>query len=351
MSHHFFRKNMAKAIALLSGGLDSTLAILTILKQGISVRALQFITGFESDASKKSSGLQDLKHTGKKFGFDMEVRALGQKFIEVLRNPKHGYGKNMNPCIDCRILMLREAKNVMDSEKADFIITGEVLGQRPMSQRKDTLYHIDKEADLTGYILRPLSAKVLRETYPETEGLINREKLYGFAGRSRKPQIALAEQFGLTGYPAPAGGCLLTERIFSMRLKDLLAHSISPTLREFELLKTGRHFRFSQSSKIIIGRNRLENDIIESLATAGDAVLTVERYGSPLAVLTGKISDDALRSAASLCARYSDAKHLDEVDVSIIHGKKQSCITVRPADPDTIKTQRIGKPSDKNITA
>lgn len=342
---------MAKAIALLSGGLDSTLAVLTVLKQGISVGALQFHTGFESDASNKSPDLHDSKRTGKKFGFDVEVRALGQKFIEVLRNPKHGYGKNMNPCIDCRILMLQEAKHIMDSDKADFIITGEVLGQRPMSQRKDTLYHIDKEADLTGYILRPLSAKVLRATYPETEGLIDREKLYGFTGRSRKPQIALADEFGLIEYPAPAGGCLLTEPIFSMRLKDLLEHTGSPTPREFELLKTGRHFRFSPSSKIIIGRNRLENDVIESLSTTDDAMITVRGYGSPMTLLTGEISDEALRSAASLCARYSDAKHLNEVDVSILHGKKQSCITVSPADTESIENQRIEKTSEKNITA
>jgi tRNA U34 2-thiouridine synthase MnmA/TrmU len=342
---------MTKAIALLSGGLDSTLAILAVLKQGIAVRALQFSTGFESDASKKSMELHDSKRTGEKFGFDVEVKALGQKFIEVLCNPKHGYGKNMNPCIDCRILMLREAKHIMDSDKADFIITGEVLGQRPMSQRKDTLYHIDKEADLTGYVLRPLSAKLLRETYPETEGLIDREKLFDFSGRSRKPQIALAEEFRLTEYPAPAGGCLLTEQIFSMRLKDLLEHTSSPTQREFELLKTGRHFRFSSSSKIIIGRNRLENDVIESLSATDDAMLTVKGYGSPMTLLIGEISDEALRNAASLCARYSDAKHLNEVDVSILHGKKHSCITVRPADSERIDAQRIERTSAKNFTA
>ena len=342
---------MAKAIALLSGGLDSTLAILAVLKQGIRVRALQFNTGFESDISKRAPDSHNPILTGKKFGFDVEVRLLGQKFIDMLRNPKHGYGKNMNPCIDCRIIMLREAGQIMDSDNADFIITGEVLGQRPMSQRKDTLYHIDKEADLAGYILRPLSAKVLRETYPETKGLIDREKLYGLSGRSRKPQIALAEEFGLTEYPAPAGGCLLTEPIFSMRLKDLLEHTNSPTLRDFQLLKTGRHFRFSPSSKIIIGRNKLENDLIESLSTRDDALLTVKGYGSPMTVLTGEISDVALRNAASLCARYSDAKQLIEVDVSILHGEKQSCITVRPADAESIEAQRIEKTSAKNTTA
>jgi tRNA U34 2-thiouridine synthase MnmA/TrmU len=341
---------MAKAIALLSGGLDSTLAILTVLKQGISVKALQFNTGFESDSSRKSPGLHDSKHTGKKFGFDVEEKFLGQKFIEVLQNPKHGYGKNMNPCIDCRILMLREAKHIMGRDKADFIITGEVLGQRPMSQRKDTLYHIDKEADLVGYILRPLSAKVLRATYAETKELIDREKLYGFTGRSRKPQIALAEEFGLTEYPPPAGGCLLTEPIFSMRLKDLLEHSSSPAPREFELLKTGRHFRFSPSSKIIIGRNRLENDVIESLSTTDDAILTVKGHGSPITLLTGEISDEALRSAASFCARYSDAKNLDTVDVTILHGKKQSRITVKPAETDSVEAQRIEEITEKKIT-
>ena len=220
-----------------------------------------------------------------------------------------------------------------------------------MSQRKDTLYHIDKEADLTGYVLRPLSAKVLRPTYPETEGLIDREKLYGFTGRSRKPQITLAEEFKLTEYPAPAGGCLLTEPIFSMRLKDLLDQTIAPSPREFELLKTGRHFRFSPASKIIIGRNRLENDLIESLSTTSDALLTVNGYGSPVTLLTGSISDEALRSAASLCARYSDARHLETVDVSILLGGKQTCMTVSPADTGSVEAQRIGRKAGKSITA
>ena len=159
---------------------------------------------------------------GKRFGFEVEIRRLGETFLDMAINPKHGYGKNMNPCIDCRILMLKQAKELMQKTGAEFIVTGEVLGQRPMSQKKDMLYHIDKEAGVVGSVLRPLCAKLLRITIPEEKGVVNRELLYAFNGRSRKPQMALAKEFGLEDYPLPAGGCRLTDPVFSSKLKDLL---------------------------------------------------------------------------------------------------------------------------------
>jgi tRNA-specific 2-thiouridylase len=302
-----------RAIALFSGGLDSTLAILVVLRQGISVKAVKFQTPFDCSVSRDPASIAE------RFGFDIEIRNLGEEFFKVVRDPEHGYGKNMNPCIDCRIMMLGEAKAFLDSAKADFIITGEVLGQRPMSQRKDMLYHIDRKASVTNRVVRPLSAKLLRVTDAEAAGIVRREMLYGFSGRSRKPQMDLAEEFGLTDYPSPAGGCLLTEPNYACRLKDLMAFDRSPSLRDIDLLRMGRHFRYSPLCKIIVGRDRTENETIESLATDKDRLLKVHGYGSPLTLISGEITQEALKVAASLCARYSDARNNLSVDVTDVN--------------------------------
>ena len=330
-----------KAVALLSGGLDSTLAILAVLRQDIEVTAMKFVTPFDPEISDASSHLRDPYPLAERFGFDIEVRRLGTEFLDMVRNPKHGYGKNMNPCIDCRILMLKQAKKIMQDTGADFIVTGEVLGQRPMSQKRDMLYHIDKEAGVVGSVLRPLSARLLRATIPEEEMIVNRELLYAFNGRSRKPQMALAKEFGLEDYPKPAGGCLLTEPIFANRLKDLLKHSHVPELREIELLKTGRHFRLSPLCKIIVGRDEGENELIQSLAAKGDCLLHADDCGSPIALITGAISDERIRIAASICARYSDAKHLSSIDVCIVRDGQSECISVQPASEENILACRI----------
>jgi tRNA-specific 2-thiouridylase len=254
---------MPKAIALLSGGLDSTLAVLTIMRQGVDVTAVTFLTHFGCDISDSSSCSRNPFPAAEKFGFQVKLSHLADRFIAVVKNPKHGHGKNMNPCIDCRILMLEEAREFMEMTGSDFIVTGEVLGQRPMSQQRNTLAMIEKEAGLKGYVLRPLSAKLMDMTIPEKEGLVDREKLYAFNGRSRKPQMALAEEFGLTDYPAPAGGCLLTEPNYSYRLKELLHHDPDPSLEELHLLRLGRHFRLSPTCKAIVGRDERENTNIE----------------------------------------------------------------------------------------
>lgn len=332
---------MSKAIALFSGGLDSTLAILAVLKQEVEVLAVQFITGFEHNNHSNIFRKKEFSSLAEEYGFPLKLDYLGNRFIDIIMNPKHGYGKNMNPCIDCRILMLRQAKDLMSEIGATFIVTGEVLGQRPMSQRKETLYHIDKKAGLSGYVLRPLSAKLLNITFPEEQGLINREKLYDFRGRSRKPQIALAEELGLKDYPAPAGGCLLTDPIFSYKIIDLLKYNPSPSIKDFELLKIGRHFRISPSAKIIVGRNKIENETIESLMTEGDILLKAEGFGSPSTLLTGEINDNVLKTSASLCARYSDAKNMPEVVVSIFKNGIKYEMIVQPADRDTLENYRI----------
>ena len=332
---------MAKAIALLSGGLDSTLAILTVLKQGIAVRAIKFLTPFDCAASEGASSLRDPFPVARKYGFDLEINDLGERFLDLVKNPKHGYGKNMNPCIDCRIFMLNEAKAMKNKTGADFIITGEVPGQRPMSQKRDMLYHIDKEAGVIDSVLRPLCAKLMRTTIPEQKGIIDRELLHDFSGRSRKPQMLLAEDFGLEDYPAPAGGCLLTEPNFARRLKELLAHKPSPSLKDIEFLKIGRHFRFSHSSKIIIGRDKEENEKIESLSAASDCLLKVEDYGSPLAFISGEITGEAVKAAASICARYSGAKNLSGVEVSVMRESSRSKLKVLPAPDEILAALRI----------
>jgi tRNA U34 2-thiouridine synthase MnmA/TrmU len=342
---------MAKAIALLSGGLDSTLAVLIVKKQDIDVITLQFRTPFDCETEAQTSSLQYPSAVAGKFGFDVSVISLGRKFIEMVRKPEHGYGKNMNPCIDCRIMMLREARDVMTSTGADFIITGEVLGQRPMSQRKDILSHIDKEAGLPDRVLRPLSAKLLKVTIPEARGIVDREKLYDISGRSRKPQMALAREFGLAEYPPPAGGCLLTDPNFSTRLRDLLTHTPVPSMNDVHLLKTGRHFRISPGCKIIVGRNQAENDMIESLRSDNDCLLRIEGIGSPLTLITGEITDETLNMAAALCARYSDAKESHEVMATMIRGNVSARFMVNPADNKIVEALRIerGGLKDRSI--
>jgi hypothetical protein len=268
----------------------------------------------------------------------------------MVKKPKFGYGKNMNPCIDCRILMLKAARDFMEKTGTDFIISGEVLGQRPMSQRKNVLYLIDKEAGVTDYVLRPLSAKLLKITAPESMGIIKRDMLFDFRGRSRKPQMALAKEFGLTNYPAPAGGCLLTEPHYAHRLKDLLTCQPDPDLDDLNLLRVGRHFRFSPSCKIIIGRDKAENEKIWPLSGKG-CLLKVENYGSPTVLIAGEITDEAVRIAASLCARYSDAKRLSDVEVIAFKGNETSALMVLPATDETTETLRIDLKSPQHETA
>ena len=331
-----------RAVALFSGGLDSTLSILTVLRQGVEVTALKFLTPFEQDIFDRAFCSKCLFPSAEKFGFEVKLREITDRFIEVVKKPKFGYGKNMNPCIDCRILMLKEARDFMKKTGADFIIAGEVLGQRPMSQRKNVLYLIDKEAGVTDYVLRPLSAKLLKITIPEVKGIINRDMLYDFRGRSRKPQINLASEFGLKDYPAPAGGCLLTEPNYAHRLRELLTYTPDPDFHDLTLLKIGRHFRFSPTCKIVVGRNKAENEKIWSLSVKG-CFLKVEGYGSPTTLVVGEITDEALKVAASLCARYSDAKNLSEVEVTVFKGNTTSPLWVPPAANEIIDTLRVDR--------
>lgn len=332
---------MAKAIALYSGGLDSTLAILAVMKQGVEVTAITFMNHFGCSIGDKSSCSKDPFSASLKFGFDVKLSHLSDKFLEIVKNPKFGHGRNMNPCLDCRILMLKEAKAMMEMSGADFLVTGEVIGQRPMSQRRDTFPVIDREANVKGLVLRPLTAKHLKITIPEEKGMVNRDLLYDFFGRSRKPQMALAAEFGLTEYPAPAGGCLLTEPNYSFRLKELFSHISDPSYKDINLLRLGRHFRLSHDCKVIVGRKKEENDAILSLVENSDYTMHVPGYGSPVTLILGKPNDGILDIAASLCARYSDAKNLDEVDVLVKRGDEIYPVKVKPATDEILKQYAI----------
>lgn len=334
---------MAKAIALYSGGLDSTLAILVMMRQGVEVTAITFLNHFGCDISDRSSCSKDPFAASVKFGFQVKLSHLSDKFLNIVKNPKYGHGKNMNPCMDCRMLMLKEAKVLMNLLKADFIITGEVLGQRPMSQRRDCFPRIDREADVKGLVVRPLSGRLLPVTIPEENGIIHREWLYDFSGRSRKPQMALAEAFGLTEYPAPAGGCLLTDPTYSYKLEDLLNHNPAPSYKDINFLRVGRHFRCAPDCKIIVGRNIDENNIIRSLIDSDDYILKVEGIGSPTTVIIGNAAEEAVGIAASLCARYSDAKRFPEVTVAVKKNDVKFYLTVVPADDEILQQFRIEK--------
>ena len=362
---------MPKAIALLSGGLDSTLAILVMVRQGVEVTAVTFLNHFGCDISDRSSCSRNPFPAAERFGFCVKLCHLSSRFLDIVKNPRFGHGKNMNPCIDCRILMLGEARELMDLMGADFIVTGEVIGQRPMSQKKNTLAMIDKEAGVKGYVLRPLSARLMAVTVPEERGLVKREMLYDFSGRSRKPQMALARELGLTDYPAPAGGCLLTEPNYAYRLRELLSHTPDPSLNDLHLLRVGRHFRLSPRCKAIVGRDERENSALESFGDKNCYFLRVEDAGSPTVLLSGEGTGEFIPLAASLCARYSDAKHLPEVEVAVSKGRDTSCVArdgveettgygsrvtdhafrirVSPAGSELIDAHRIEKPNSKTV--
>lgn len=304
-----------KAIALLSGGLDSTLAAKVVIEQGIELEALNFMTVFCTRTTRGATCLASQKAVDT-LGIPLRVFSASEEYFEVVKYPKYGYGKNMNPCIDCRIFMLKKAKAYMEELEATFIVTGEVLGQRPMSQRKDAMRLIEKEAGLEGLILRPLSANVLPITIPEKEGWVDRGKLLNFQGRSRKPQIELAEHYGIHDYPCPAGGCLLTDPGFAKRLRDLMLHQTDFSLNDVHLLKIGRHFRFSDGVKLVVGRNEEENQKIETFAQGKDILLKVSNFPGPLSLLRGNLDEVDIEKAATITAHYSKAKDLGNVEVT-----------------------------------
>nr|HID58167.1 DUF814 domain-containing protein [Desulfobacterales bacterium] len=299
-----------RALGLCSGGLDSILSALVLKKQGIEVSWVVFETPFfSSEKARKASFMT---------GIPLKVEKITPVYLKMLRNPPCGYGAHMNPCLDCHALMLKLAGGIMEKEGFHFLFTGEVLGQRPMSQSKGSLRYVEKTSGFEGYILRPLSAKLLPPTIIETKGLIDREKLLDLKGRTRKPQMKLAEEMGISEYPSPAGGCLLTDPGYSRRLRDLFQHQQECMERDLELLKFGRHFRLDQRSKVIVGRTRADNEKILDLADQEtDIIIKLLEFPGPLVLIPYRGTSDMVRQAAILCASYSKAHHGRCVKVSV----------------------------------
>ena len=324
-----------KALALLSGGLDSTLATRLILDQGLEVEAINFVSPF-CLCEKGGCGAVGV---AKKFNVPLKVVRVGKEYLKMIRHPKHGYGRNMNPCIDCRIFMLRWAKKYARKVGASFIFTGEVLGERPMSQHRQALEIIEKEAGLKGKILRPLSAKVLPRTEAEEKGWISRETLLDIEGRSRKKQIETAREFNITDYPCPAGGCLLTYKEFADKLSDLFEHKKRVSLKDVLLLKVGRHFRF-EKNKIVVGRNENENKVLLQSKAKSDYCFEAQQCGSPITLLQGPKTRRAIRAAASLTAYYADQK-TGEVSVKFNNGNMEQSMLVSIPSKEEVERLRI----------
>jgi tRNA-uridine 2-sulfurtransferase len=331
-----------KAVALLSGGLDSSLAVRMMLEQGVDVEAVAIKTPFCDFDCGKGCG-QRVKEVADELGIKLKTVYFGEEYLRMLKNPKYGYGSGMNPCIDCRGMMYNCAKEHMKKMNADFVITGEVLFQRPMSQNNRALHIIEKETGMESKVLRPLSAKHFPPTDAEITGLIRRENMGDIKGRSRKGQLTLAKHFGMSDPPNAAGGCLLTDPGFSKRVKDILDHCNDvPTLNDIELLKVGRHFRITYDAKLVVGRNKDENEVIKSLATDRDIVIEVKDYVGPTCIVRCKNYDDSLLvKCAAIAARYSDAPREDLCKVSITVNGDNSEVTVMPADLETIEMMRI----------
>jgi len=323
-----------KALALFSGGLDSMLAVKIILEQGIEVEAVNFITPF--CLCDRCSLNEFTKH--------LEIKVhrifLGQEFLDIVADPPHGYGSQMNPCIDCRILMFKKAKELAAKIGADFLVTGEVLNERPFSQRRKAILLIEKEAGLEGKILRPLSAKLLPETEAERMGLVDRSRLLAISGRRRLPQIELAKKLGIKDYPNPSGGCLLTDPIFAKRLREHLEHEKRLTLEDATLLKIGRHFRIDRV-KVIVGRNKEENGRLLAIAKSREIpYLEAADYKGPVTLYLGEKDQKLLEKAAAITARYSDAPKNLSVKVFYVDGEREE-IKVKAINDDELEKLRI----------
>lgn len=316
-------------IAVFSGGLDSILAVKVVGEQNIEVQGVTFETPFFSAArARMAAG---------RIGLPLTAIDITEEHLEMLKGPRYGYGKNMNPCIDCHTLMFKRAGLMMEEVGADFIFTGEVLGQRPMSQGKQSLQLVAKNSGYGDLILRPLSARLLPETLPEREGKVDRERLLALQGRGRKAQMELARQYGIDDYAVPAGGCLLTDPMFSKRLKDLFVHQPGFRVRDIELLKYGRHFRLSDTLRAIVGRKRSDNAAIRRLAEDADSMLHVADFPGPTVLVPYGGDEPARRKAASLCILYSDAPNDREAVVTCRQNRIETSIKAMAADPEEVR--------------
>ena len=333
-------KEKKKVVALLSGGLDSQLAVRMMQEQGFDVSAVAIKTPFCDFDCGRGCGFE-IRERADDLNVNLKTVYLGDEYIEMLKNPKHGVGAGFNPCIDCRAMMFGAAKKHMDEIGAEFIISGEVLGQRPMSQHAPALRTIEKESGLVGKIVRPLSAGLLPETDPEKEGLIRRENLGMIKGRTRRNQLQMAKEYGIENPPNAGGGCLLTDRQFGIKAKDLFGHTVTPTINDVDLLKVGRHFRLDEETKLVVGRNKDENEMIKAIALQGDILLEAKEHVGPVSILRGKTAESHIKFASAVTLRYSDAPKEKEGIVLVKGGKAVNEITTDRAGEESYLKFRI----------
>ncbi|MBE0438828.1 MAG: tRNA (5-methylaminomethyl-2-thiouridylate)-methyltransferase [Gammaproteobacteria bacterium] len=342
-----------KAVALISGGLDSMLAVRVLQEQGIEVEGINFYTGFcveghthairnhDKDKQKRNNALW----AAEQLGIKLHIVDVIEEYKDVLLNPKHGYGANMNPCLDCKIFMVSKAVQwVTENHKNgfDFIITGEVIGQRPMSQRKQTMPIVAHESGADDILLRPLCAKNLPATKPEIEGWVDREKLYNFSGRNRKPQMALAKAFGFSDYASPAGGCcFLTDKSYSDKLVDLWKGrgSRDYDMDDIMLLKVGRHLRPKPDYKLIVARDGGESKFLQGYRKQLPSIQVISHNG-PLTLVDGSFDSDDYQTAAGIVARYGQGRDYDEVEATVtIPGQDVVTIKVKPLTSEQVREE------------
>jgi tRNA U34 2-thiouridine synthase MnmA/TrmU len=313
---------MSKALGLLSGGLDSSLAILCLKRQGIEVTAIAFVTPF--------FGSSKAERMARQLDVPLIIEDISKIHLDMVKKPHYGYGKNMNPCIDCHAMMFRLAGEIMVERGFDFLFSGEVLGQRPMSQNAEALRKVANYSDHPDRILRPLSARILPMTAMEEQGLVDRNQLLDLQGRSRRPQEALAKEWGLTDFPSSGGGCLLTEIHFSDRLRDLFNHQPDCTVDDVELLKIGRQFRLSKHAKLTLGRHQKDNELIRKAAHGSYIVLHAIDLSGPLGLVSGQPVAEDLRVAAAIVASYGKGKDQAEVELLAEAAGGEQHFTVAP---------------------
>ncbi len=321
---------MSKALGLLSGGIDSSLAALTLKRQGVEVTCISFVTPFFGSAkAEKAAG---------KLEIPLIIRNISDIHLEMVKAPQYGYGKNMNPCIDCHAMMFRLAGQIMEEQGFDFLFSGEVLGQRPMSQNPRALREVATFSGFPERILRPMSARLLPTTGMEKDGLVDRERLHDIQGRSRRRQEELAHAWGLVDYPPSGGGCLLTEVGFSARLRDLLRDNPQADVRQVQLLKAGRYFRLSAQARLFLGRNQEENQKLEALVLPSDRLLRAADFNGPFGILVGEPTAPELHQAAALIAAYGKGRELTTVEIQVRQGEREEIVSVAPAGEELKRT-------------
>ena len=349
------RGEQIKAVGLLSGGLDSTLAIRVMVEQGVEVAALHFRTGFSYVERSRLAGRDpvvrsDAERAAAGLGVDLETIDVSEDYLPLVLNPRYGYGSGMNPCVDCRIFLLRQAKAWMEAHGYHFVFTGEVVGQRPKSQMRPSLNTVERESSLQGYLLRPLSAKLLKPTIPEQRGWVNRERLHGISGRGRKEQIALAQQFGIADYAQPSGGCCyLIDKTYARRLHDFLAYEGVERLdrAQVQLMAVGRHLRLPSEGrvKVIVGRHERENAYLETHGATGILLTTIDHPG-PTTLLPFGAAPWEIETAAQVTASYSDGRFEPTVRVAVQTGDgglegAAEILNVEPMPREKVKAMMV----------